>query len=123
MGSPKVRGTVSWILVVILGGLYGVAGVGKFGGGAAEMFAGWGYAPWFAILIGVLELVGAIGLLIPKTTRLAVYGLTVIMLGAVYTHVTNGEAAAVSRPLAFGVLLWVVWWLRGTSKGGTPSDL
>ena len=113
MTAVQPRSIVCWVLLALLAALYLLAGLGKLSGGAAEQFAGWGYAPWFAILIGVLEIAGAVGLLVPRTTRLAVYGLSVIMLGAAYTHLTNGEGAQVVRPGIFLGVLWLVWWLRG----------
>lgn len=76
------------------------------------MFVDWGYAPWFATVIGVLEVLGAIGLLIPRLTKAAILGLTGIMIGAAYTHITNDEGAQVIRPLIFLLPLWVSWQLR-----------
>ena len=81
------------------------------------MFAHWAYPAWFATLIGVLELTGAVGLLIPRTTRYAVLGLTVIMSGAAYTHLANHEGIQVLRPVIFLAVLWAIWWLRRTSDG------
>ncbi len=114
MTVARPRSIVGWVLLVPLAALYLLGGLGKLSGAAAEQFAGWGYAPWFAILIGGLEAAGAVGLLVPRTTRLAVYGLSVIMLGAAYTHLTNGEGVQVVRPGIFLGVLWLVWWLRGT---------
>ncbi len=110
--SSRVRTVLSWIIAVLLALGYGMAGLGKLTGAASEMFAGWGYPAWFALLIGVLELAGAVGLLIPRLTRWAVLGLTGIMIGAVFTHGLNGEVAQVSRPLIFLALLGLLWWLR-----------
>ncbi len=112
MSSEKVRQVIGWILVVLLAVGYGLAASGKLTGAAIPMFAKWGYPAWFATLIGVLELAGALGLLIPKATRYAILGLTVIMLGAAYTHLANGEGAQVLRPAIFLAVLWLVWWLR-----------
>ena len=112
MASSKATNISSWVLVVLLALGFLLAGIGKLTGAQTEMFQGWGYAPWFATLIGVLELAGAVGLLVPKLTRLAIYGLTGILIGAAYTHVANAEAAQLVRPLLFAVLLWAVWWLR-----------
>ena len=112
MAKSKARTITSWILVVPLAGLYALAGVGKLTGSAAEMFGDWGYPAWFAILIGALELAGGIGLLVPKLLRFAVYGLTIIMFGAMYTHLANGETMDVLRPVIFTAFLWLVWWLR-----------
>jgi uncharacterized membrane protein YphA (DoxX/SURF4 family) len=103
---------ISWVLAVLLGAMFLAAGAGKFGEDAGPMFAAWGYAPWFAVFVGACEVLGGIGLLVPRTTRLAVMGLTPIMLGAAYTHVANGEGMDILRPIVFLVLLWVLWWLR-----------
>lgn len=121
MSAARARTVIGWILVVLLALAYGAAALGKLTGAATEMFAGWGYPAWFATLIGVLELAGALGLLIPKTTRWAILGLTVIMLGAAYTHLANGEGMQVLRPVIFLAVLWAVWWLRGLRGFGRQS--
>lgn len=58
MISPRVRIVSGRVLVVLLAVGYLLAGLIKFTDGAAPVFVNWGYAPWFAILIGVLELTG-----------------------------------------------------------------
>ena len=116
MSSTKAKTVSSWILVVLLAAAFLLSALGKLTGAATEMFAGWGYAAWFATLIGALELLGAIGLLVPKTTRYAALGLTGIMLGAAYTHWSNGEGLQVLRPTLFLVALWCVWWLRSSKS-------
>ncbi|MEP7273107.1 MAG: DoxX family protein [Acidobacteriota bacterium] len=112
--GARVRIITSWILVVLLALGYLAAAAGKLAGAATETFANWGYPAWFATLIGVLELAGAIGLLIPKTMRYAVLGLTAVMIGAAYTHLANNEGLQVVRPAVFLALLWTAWWLRQT---------
>jgi len=72
MDPAKIRSVIGWILVVLLAAAYALAALGKLTGAATEMFASWGYPAWFATLIGVLELAGALGLLMPKTTRWAI---------------------------------------------------
>jgi uncharacterized membrane protein YphA (DoxX/SURF4 family) len=116
VSQSKGRTVVSWILRVVLAALFILASTGKLTGAATEMFAGWGYPGWFAMLIGVLELAGGIGLLIPKTMRPAILGLTVVMLGAAYTHLAAGEGVQVIRPLLFAAGLWGAWFLRGGKK-------
>lgn len=116
MSSAKARRVASWVLAALLAAAYLLSALGKLTGAATEMFAGWGYPAWFATLIGVLELAGAIGLLVPRTTRWAVLGLSGLMLGAAYTHLANAEGLEVLRPLLFLALLWTLWWLRGRQR-------
>ena len=112
------RKIIGWILVVLPALGFLLAGLAKLMGAQSEMFVGWGYPAWFAYVIGVLEVGGAIGLLVPKTTRTAAAGLSVIMAGAVATHVMNAEAAQLVRPLAFAALMWAGWWLRSGGDDG-----
>ena len=77
-----------------------------------EQFAAWGYAAWFATVVGVIEVVGAVLLLIP---RVAFYGavlLLIVMGGAVYTHLSNDEASQVFRPLIFLFVLGMIAMMR-----------
>jgi len=113
---------ISWVLVAILAISYLMAGTSKLSGGSTVMFANWGYPAWFAIFIGVCEVVGAIVLIPPKTTRTAVLGLTLIMVGATYTLLAHHDWLQVWRPILCLVLLWLVWWLRrGHSNGSRPE--
>ncbi|MDH3216428.1 MAG: DoxX family protein [Candidatus Krumholzibacteria bacterium] len=121
MSSSPFAKVVAWVLVAVLAGVFLMAALGKLSGAAVEMFASWGYPAWFATLIGVLELVGAGGLLLPKTTRYAVLGLSAIMLGAAYTHLANNEGGQVLRPLMLLTILWVVLWLRRGPRPSPPS--
>jgi len=116
MNNPRMRKISDWGLSVLLAIAFAMAAVGKLTGAATGMFAGWGYATWFAMVIGGLEALGAVGLLIPRTRSLATLGLSGIMVGAMYTHLTNSEGGQVVRPLIFLIVLGIVWWLRRTAK-------
>lgn len=110
--KPKIYLIASWIVLVLMALGFILASLGKLTGAATPAFTNWGYPAWFATFIGAAELAGAIGLLIPKTTRYAVFGLTLVMIGAGYTHLANGEGLQVLRPIMFLALLWVGLWLR-----------
>ena len=53
-----------------------------------QSFADLGLPGWFGYFIGVCEIAGAIGLYIRRLSGLAAAGLGIIMIGAVYYHVT-----------------------------------
>lgn len=105
----------AWACVILLAAGFSLAALPKLMGHAGEIFAHWGYPSWFAPLVGVIELIGVVGLLVPRTTRLAVYGLTAVMLGAMYTHLAHGETYDLLRPIVYTILLWMIWWFRRPS--------
>ncbi|MEZ5346890.1 MAG: DoxX family protein [Pyrinomonadaceae bacterium] len=112
MDKTKASNLISWVLVVLLALGFLLASLGKLTGAQTQMFEQWGYPSWFAYIIGIAELAGAIGLLIPKFTKFAILGLTLIMIGAAFTHLANGESMQIIRPAIFAILLWGVWLLR-----------
>lgn len=83
--------------------------------GTTTMFGGLGLPGWFAGFIGGAEVLGGLGLLVPRTVRPTAMGLLVIMLGAVFMHATKipgGLAKAGPALVALLLLLVVVLVLR-----------
>jgi putative oxidoreductase len=76
------------------------------------MFVKYGYAAWFATFIGVCEVLGGIGLLIPRLAALAAAGLSIIMVGAIYTHVSHQEMTHAFTPLVLLVFLAGIGYVR-----------
>jgi len=75
---------------------------------------------WFFVFIGVCEVLGAIGLILPGVTRtrrgltpLAALGLTIIMIGAVVTTVMGIGVKAAILPFVVGLLCAFVAYERG----------
>lgn len=85
-----------WLITGALALLYLGAGLPKaLGmGPAVEGFRRLGFSDHFRVLIGVLEVSGALGLLIPRLTTWAASGLAGLMLGAVCTHLATGTPGA-----------------------------
>lgn len=79
---------------------------------AKPMFVKYGYAAWFAIFIGTCEVLGAIGLLVPRLAAPAAAGLSIIMVGAFFTHATHHELSHAVTPLALLVSLIGVGYVR-----------
>ena len=77
---------------------------------------------WFLRFIGVCEILGALGLILPgvfrigsSLTPLAACGLAVIMIGAVAVSIATGPPALALIPLLVGVLLVFVIYNRRSS--------
>jgi hypothetical protein len=77
-----------WVLQVPMA--FALAGGGWLKlSGAPEMvamFATIGAGQWFRVMVGALEIAGAIGLLIPRIAGLAALGLSGLLLGASATN-------------------------------------
>ena len=106
----------TWVVSGLLTALYLFAGFGKVSSApeAVETFTRYGHTDSFRMFIGACEMAGAIGLWIPRLAFWAAAGLIVIMLGAVYTHVTNAEAPFLPI-VAAALLAFVAWARRGSA--------
>ena len=114
--TPKTRNVLAWILQVLLGAAFIMSGGKKLAdlAGTVGMFDGLGLPGWFAYLVAGGELLGGIGLLIPRLVRVAASGLILIMLGAIVMHATRipGGLAGGVPAIVLLVLLLVLLWLR-----------
>ena len=93
-----------------------LAGLGKLNGVDAmhQSFGMMGLPTWFGYAIGLAELAGGIGLLLPRTRVAAAIGLIPIMLGAIYFHVAYAVPSAVPAVVLSGLLLATLWFHRPT---------
>ena len=114
-----------WVLIVLeLLGM-GVAGLSKFQGDTWQrMFEGWGYAAWFALVIGAGEMSGALMLTARKFASYAAVLLIVIMLGAIWTVLTNESQLGPGIPTIHIAILstilvgrWKSRWRPGRAQG------
>ncbi len=89
--TASTRNIVAWILQVLAALAFIGSGANKFAHLADTIkgFSGMGFPSWFAYLIAGAEILGGIGLLVPRFTRLAAVCLMPIMIGAAYLHSTK----------------------------------
>ena len=92
MAKINVRFIVSWLFSAFLAISFVGGGFPKIrpSESTVRRFANWGYGEDFAILIGVLEMLGGVLVLIPGVATFGAGILAVVMLGAIYTHVSSG---------------------------------
>jgi uncharacterized membrane protein YphA (DoxX/SURF4 family) len=103
--------TALWILQVLLAVIFLVTGTTKLTQPRRKMAAG--PMRWAADVsdaqfraIGLVEVLGALGLILPAAlgiapllTPLAAVGVALIMIGAIHTHVRYGESNRLAVPL------------------------
>jgi putative oxidoreductase len=105
-----------WGLQALLAAFFAFAAVPKLLGDpmAVQMFGVIGLGEWFRYLVGGLELLGAIGLLVPRLAGLAALGLAGVMIGATITQLFVFDSPAMA-PMPFVlclVLLALAWGRR-----------
>jgi uncharacterized membrane protein YphA (DoxX/SURF4 family) len=108
-----------WVVQILLAALFLFSGVSKFMMPAAELTKNSPLSLSFIRFIGVCEIVGAIGLIVPGLTRikpgltpLAAAGLLIIMIGAVAITVNTMGIRMAMVPFVVGVLTLFVAWGR-----------
>ena len=118
MEQSKVETIVSWILQILLAGLFVMSAIPKLTSDPELVgnFTRWGMPGKIYLVIGFFELLGAIGLLIPRVAAAAAVGLMLIMVGALFTHLTNYEWGMAIVPLVVTIFLAVVAYLRNPLK-------
>lgn len=110
-GKGRVIGV--WILQILAAFVFLGAGGSKLAG-TADMIAVFdkvGVGQWFRYLTGLLEISGAVGLLIPRLSFYAALLLAVVMIGAIISHLTvlGGSPAA---PIVLLIVTAAIAWLR-----------
>ena len=138
--SGRVRGDVRpskalhlglWVVQGLLGAMFLAAGAMKATQPIAVLVdtLGWPAAVPAALVrvIGVAELLGALGLILPAATRvkpmltpLAGVGLAMVMLLATIFHISHGELGALPIPLVLGGLAAFVAWGRAAKAPIAP---
>jgi uncharacterized membrane protein YphA (DoxX/SURF4 family) len=109
-----------WIVAIVLAAVFFASGLMKVLRTKDQLAAagqGWvgPFAPPAIKLIGLVEVAGALGLILPRAlgiapvlTPLAALGLVVVMLGAVVTHGRQREWPNVAFNIVLGALALVV---------------
>ena len=117
--SPRAVHVTLWVVQLLLAAVFLLVG---YTHAAAPIAVAIQRAPWVASLpvalvrfIGVAEIAGALGLLLPAATRIrpmltpiAAVGLATMMALAIPFHLMRGEASAVALNLALGSLAVLV---------------
>lgn len=112
-----------WILQVILAVAFGAAGILKATKSNAELHDRMAYVEDFSeqqvTAIGIVEVLAALGLVLPGITGiapvlvpLAAAGLVIVMVLAAIVHVRRGEGAMIAPNVALGLAAAFVAWGR-----------
>ena len=114
----KLKLIISWVLRVLISLGFLLASIGKLTNNSQviDMFNNWGYPNNFHFFIGVFELILALLLLIPKTLKIGILGITIILIGAMVTHLINDPPVELIRPIIFLLLLGGIYFINYYKK-------
>ncbi|MEI6361363.1 MAG: DoxX family protein [Actinomycetes bacterium] len=112
-----------WIAAGVLAAAMLIAGITKLTSPKEKLASrmAWteDYSPGMIKLIGLAELLAAIGLILPAITGiapilvpLAAVGLAIVMIGAIVVHIRRGEAKEIVPSAVFLVLALFIAWGR-----------
>lgn len=112
-----------WIVAVVLAVAFGMAGLMKLTQPRAKLAESMGwvndFSPGAVKTIGALEVLGAVGLLLPAVVNVApvlvpvaATGLAIVMLGAMVVHARRGEYPMIAINAVLFVLAAFVAWGR-----------
>ena len=120
---------VLWIVQGLLAALFMFSGVMKFVMSIEEMTRQIALPGWFLHFIGVAEILGAIGLILPgilrirvELTPLAAAGLSIITVGATWITVAGGQGAIAIMPFVTALLSAFVAYGRWRMVPGRESS-
>ncbi|SFW52693.1 DoxX family protein [Chitinophaga sancti] len=112
----KVLNPLLWILQVVLAILFIYSGYLKLFTPIARQAAMYPWtgqvAPVFLRFMGVIDLLGGIGILIPFTRIYAASGIVLLMISAAVFHITRGEASVIGFNIAVAIVAGFIAWGR-----------
>ncbi len=105
---------VNWSISIILALLFAAVGFSKLWGPSATRwgarFLNWGYPVGSQYVVGAVEIISGLALLLPRSRKPAAGSLTLVMAGALCTHLIHDELPRVIAPLILGALAFLLFF-------------
>jgi uncharacterized membrane protein YphA (DoxX/SURF4 family) len=127
--NDKARNIGYWVATGLVAFAFGAGGAADLSGSpqVLEGMTHLGYPAYFATILGVWKVLGAVALLAPRFPRLkewAYAGIVFDLTGAAFSHASSGDPAGkVITPLFLVAIAAASWALRpeGRKLAGEPK--
>lgn len=112
--TGKSANIALWVVQGLLGLAFAAAGGSKLAGAPdmVGLFTAIGVGQWFRYLTGILELGGAVALVVPRTRFFGAALLALVMLGAIVTHLFVLHNAPTAPTVLLALAALVAWGRR-----------
>jgi putative oxidoreductase len=121
--TNKTMNVILWVAQGILGIMFLMTGIMKITQPIEKLVAMMSWvnhaSPVLIRFIGLSELLGGLGILLPSILRIkpnltvwAAIGLILVMISAVFFHISIGEANMIGTPIILGLITVFVAWGR-----------
>lgn len=116
--NAKMQNIIAWVFTILLALMFLSAGIFKFIPPIEmlDQWAMWEVDPTFMKVIGGAEILGAIALFIPKLRTLAILGLSLILIGALYTLITHNDFQNINGAIFGLIMLGLLFLFRRSPK-------
>ncbi|MBD5654768.1 MAG: DoxX family protein [Candidatus Eremiobacteraeota bacterium] len=116
--AARLQNSAAWIVAIVLCFDFLGSAFRELTGQAAMVaeFESLGLSRWFMHLTGVVELVAAILVVIPRYSRPGAVLMAGVTVAAIYAHVSSGRAQTVGALVALLFLALVELWLRAAFR-------
>lgn len=114
--AAKAHATqVVWALQILAATQFFLTALDKLGDAPVmvQLFAAVGFGQWFRYVTGIIELIGAVLLLVPGVAALGAALLAMTMIGALVAHFTVLPYSP-AKPIVLLVMVGIVFWVRRT---------
>ena len=111
----RTKSIAVWVLQILLAVLFGLQAWMKLSSSPTWVarFRAWGYPEHFYLVVGLMELLGAVALVVPRLVRFGVGMLLVVMVGATATHLLHREVQVITGLVLIALLSLVLYARRG----------
>ncbi|MNU72705.1 hypothetical protein D3C71_621750 [compost metagenome] len=132
--TPKTWNILLWIAQILLSGSLLWSGSMKLFQAIEELKAMWPWvgevSPGFVKLTGVLDLIGAFGLVLPALLRfkpilipLSAIGIILLMIAAGIFHISRGETEQIGVNIFFALFAGFIAWGRFKISSGKSKKI
>lgn len=104
---------IAWAFQILAATQFFLTGLDKLSDAPVmvQLFAAVGFGQWFRYVTGIIEVVGAVLLLVPRVAAIGAALLALTMIGALVAHYTVLPFPPV-KPIILLVMMITVFWVR-----------